>query len=234
MLDATSDVEVLSSPPQEPAETTSTQLTASGVTKAADLVFPDGFNEWTLCKKQAWIQLETNPNAFFYRHVLPDERKRNGSWTTEETELFIRTLKEHPPETGHWGLFARHISGRVGYQCNAYYKKLVAAGAIAGRPILGQPPTPSTTGGREPSPDHEEAEAKPPKIPRPRSVRRPQSQFDDAEYADRYQLLDRPAFHFVATDGIERTTFAERLREFMRDPDKKTAFDRKLDRFWFA
>jgi hypothetical protein len=65
-------------------------------------------------------------------------------------------------------------------------------------------------------------------------VRPPPSQSEGADCAHRYQLLDRPAFHFVATGRQERATFAERLREFMKDPDKKTAFDRKLDRFWFA
>lgn len=95
---------------------------------------PEGFSEWAPCKQQAWLQLDTNPNAFFYRHVMPGEERRNGPWTEAEKALFLRTLAEHPVEGGHWGMFARHIPGRVGYQCNAFFKKLVAAGVVDGPP----------------------------------------------------------------------------------------------------
>ena len=91
---------------------------------------PEDFDSWTECKKQAWNLLPVNPNGFFYRHVLPGEVKRNGPWTEAEKIRFIQEIKKHPPVTGHWGSFSRNIPGRVGYQCNAFYKKLVAAGEI--------------------------------------------------------------------------------------------------------
>ncbi|OHT13840.1 hypothetical protein TRFO_43238 [Tritrichomonas foetus] len=92
---------------------------------------PPGFESWAECKKQAWHQLDVNPNGFFYRHLLPGEKKKNGPWTETEKQLFIKAIREHPPSSGHWGLFSRHIPGRVGYQCNAFYKKLVASGEIS-------------------------------------------------------------------------------------------------------
>lgn len=93
---------------------------------------PPGFDKWAPCKQQAWLALDVNPNAFFYRHVLPNETRRNGPWSDDEKELFIKMLKEHPPEQNgmRWGLFARYIPGRVGYQCNAFYKKLIIAGEV--------------------------------------------------------------------------------------------------------
>lgn len=91
---------------------------------------PSDFDTWTECKKQAWQHLDDNPNTFFYRHVLPGEKKKNGAWSEDEKVLFLKVLKEHPPIKGHWGLFSRYIPSRVGYQCNAFYKRLVSSGEI--------------------------------------------------------------------------------------------------------
>ena len=104
---------------------------ASGIDYSAlKKVKPPDFDSWKENKKQTWLQIDTNPNAFFYRYVLPGETKKSGGWSESEKKLFIQTLKVHPPSSGHWGLFARHIPGRVGYQCNAFYKKLLASGEI--------------------------------------------------------------------------------------------------------
>ncbi|EAX96244.1 Myb-like DNA-binding domain containing protein [Trichomonas vaginalis G3] len=91
---------------------------------------PAEYDSWTPCKKQSWDQLQTNPNGFFYRHVLPNEKRKNGPWSEEEKQLFIEALRKQPAENTHWGLFARNIPGRVGYQCNAFYKKLIASGEL--------------------------------------------------------------------------------------------------------
>lgn len=100
---------------------------------------PPGFDTWAPCKQQSWMSLKDNPNAFFYRHVLPGTKQKNGPWSEDEKQLFLKTLKEYPVQSnGRWGLFARLIPGRVGYQCNAFFKKLLAAGEIPGM----EPPPP--------------------------------------------------------------------------------------------
>ncbi|KAK8893957.1 hypothetical protein M9Y10_022386 [Tritrichomonas musculus] len=91
---------------------------------------PSDFDTWTECKKQAWLHLDDNPNTFFYRHVMPGEEIKKGPWSEDEKTLFLKALKEHPPIKGHWGLFSRYIPTRVGYQCNAFYKKLVSSGEV--------------------------------------------------------------------------------------------------------
>lgn len=91
---------------------------------------PADYDTWMPCKKQSWDQLQTNPNGFFYRHVLPGETKKNGPWSENEKKLFIEHLRKEPVGNTHWGLFARNIPGRVGYQCNAFYKKLILSGEL--------------------------------------------------------------------------------------------------------
>lgn len=98
-------------------------------------IFPDyprppDYDSWIPAKKSSWDQLHVNPSAFFYRHRLPDEEKRNGPWSEEEKMFFIQKLREKPALLKDWGGFARSIPGRVGYQCNAFFRKLVATGEI--------------------------------------------------------------------------------------------------------
>ena len=122
------DSDILSSPLSDHNNTT--EDGTLGSIKLNEINLPEDFDSWTPCKQQAWMQIESNPNCFFYRHVLPGEEKKMGSWTQQERKLFIEAIKAHPPTSGHWGLFSRYIPGRVGYQCNAFYKKLLAEGAI--------------------------------------------------------------------------------------------------------
>lgn len=128
--EASGDENDIYSSPYTEANSTDTGGAVLANPKTKDL--PPGFADWAPCKKQAWLDIERNPNAFYYRHVDPNEKRKNGPWTEDEKQLFLKVLEEHPPEMGHWGLFSRHIPGRVGYQCNAYYKKLVAAGVVKG------------------------------------------------------------------------------------------------------
>jgi hypothetical protein len=78
--------------------------------------------------------MAVNPNAYFYRHVAPDQVKRNGAWTASEKRLFLEAVKIHPPSTGKWGLFATHIPGRVGYQCRNFYHRLLETGELKADP----------------------------------------------------------------------------------------------------
>lgn len=94
----------------------------------------DDVSLWSEAKRQSWASINTNPNAFFYRHCAPGEQKRNGAWDAHEKKLFLETMKVHPPSQGRWGLFAQHIPGRVGYQCRNYYHRLLESGEIKALP----------------------------------------------------------------------------------------------------
>lgn len=98
--------------------------------KQNETELPAGFETWAPCKQQSWNQMNANPNAFFYRHVMPGENKKNGPWSNDEKLKFIKALEEEGGDVSHWGLFARKICGRVGYQCNAFFKKLQSSGEL--------------------------------------------------------------------------------------------------------
>ena len=141
---------------------------------------PPDFSSWAPCKKQAWENLKTCPNQFFYRHVLPSEVKRNGPWTSEEKQSFIKAVKECTQDghsIHHWGLFAhKYCPGRVGYQCNAYYKKLVISGEIEGT-------LPETRGsGKVDNKSDNRTDSEPEIQPKPKSSKK-RSFFSGTEYA---------------------------------------------------
>lgn len=79
-------------------------------------------DNWIDDKKQGWNHLDGN--------TTHTEDKKNGPWSEEEKSTFLKALKEHPPTKGQWSFFSRYIPSRDGYQCSAFYKKLVAAGEI--------------------------------------------------------------------------------------------------------
>ncbi|KAH0788732.1 Myb-like DNA-binding domain containing protein [Histomonas meleagridis] len=89
---------------------------------------------WSSAKRQAWAAIDTNPNAFYYRHVAPGQKKRTGAWDAKEKQLFFEAIKVHPPSQGKWGLFAMHIPGRVGYQCRNFYHHLLQTGELKALP----------------------------------------------------------------------------------------------------
>ena len=70
---------------------------------------------WSEARIRAYQGMKTNPNAYFYRFNAPGETQRNGAWSKEEDELFMKRLKEFGTD-GQWGLFSMSIPGRVGYQ----------------------------------------------------------------------------------------------------------------------
>lgn len=79
---------------------------------------------WSGAKAHAATQLQKNPNAYFYRHVAPDEQQAQGEWSAEEHELFLKVARQWG-SGDRWGLFASHIPQRVGYQCSAYYREVL-------------------------------------------------------------------------------------------------------------
>jgi hypothetical protein len=75
------------------------------------------------------INLEKNPNAYFYRHVEKGEEQWLGDWKPEETELFMSLCREYGCGN-KWGIFSSHMKHRVGYQCANYYRLILAKGLI--------------------------------------------------------------------------------------------------------
>lgn len=98
---------------------------------------PSGVNEeewerWSEAKKKSFLNPE-NKNSFLYRNLPPGEKKRNGHWTPEEKQLFLKRLQEFRVKglsEKKWGLFSETIPGRVGYQCANFYRKLIAEGEL--------------------------------------------------------------------------------------------------------
>ena len=220
------EVEICSSPMPEHM-TQDLDMPAVTIGKEQEKKVPAGFDQWAPCKKQAWLQMEANPNAFFYRHVLPDEERKNGPWTEEEKELFLKVLEEHPPEMGHWGLFARHIPGRVGYQCNAFYKKLVAAGEIPGMPPKTQDQAGAGTQTTVPERTTSKRSCRGDEAERAKVLER--CKRDMTEYKYMYDLSATDCFHFCS--NTSETLFRDRLRAILADERNHGLFTRRLDRF---
>ena len=70
---------------------------------------------WSEARIRAYQGMKKNPNAYFYRFNAPGETQKNGPWSKEEDELFMRRLREFGAD-GQWGIFSMTIPGRVGYQ----------------------------------------------------------------------------------------------------------------------
>lgn len=73
---------------------------------------------------QAFSQMETNPNSYYYRFLPPGVKQRNGKWSDEEHRLFMERYRELGAN-GEWGIFSMKLPGRVGYQCSNYYRSLI-------------------------------------------------------------------------------------------------------------
>ena len=81
-------------------------------------------------KAKSSASLSYNPNAYFYRHVAPHQHQAQGEWTQEEQDKFMQVVREWGVGD-NWGLFASHISQRVGYQCSAFYRDvIIPSGAV--------------------------------------------------------------------------------------------------------
>lgn len=86
------------------------------------------WKKWSTIHQASYLAGIKNPNTYFYRNVAPGEKQKNGPWSAEEKELFMKRLEEmrNNGETkSQWGIFSQSIPGRVGYQCANFYRKLV-------------------------------------------------------------------------------------------------------------
>lgn len=73
---------------------------------------------WSEARIRAYQSMKTNPNTYFYRFNAPGETQRNGPWSKEEDDLFMKRLAEVGAD-GQWGIFSMSIPGRVGYQVHS-------------------------------------------------------------------------------------------------------------------
>jgi len=89
----------------------------------------DNQEGWSDIRKQAFKQIDTNPNSYYYRFNRPGEDCANGPWSAEEDKLFMEQLKSMGANY-RWGVFSKDIPGRVGYTVAQKYRKLLQRGLI--------------------------------------------------------------------------------------------------------
>ena len=87
-------------------------------------------------KMSAWDAMQMNPNAFFYRNLMPSEEPKHGPWTNDEKKLFIQKISLLPADFSQWGLFSIQIPGRNGYQCQTFYHRLCEIGEVGGELLV--------------------------------------------------------------------------------------------------
>lgn len=97
--------------------------------KLDDAIAQGSMEGWSTARMRAWNLRHENPNAYYYRFNHPGEVQRNGKWTDEEREAFVSRMHE-VGVNGQWGIFAKEIYGRVGYQCANFYRQLIENGDI--------------------------------------------------------------------------------------------------------
>ena len=104
------------------------------VLECPESVDPVVWSRWSEARKTSYLQGERHPNAYYYRHLPPGEKQRNGAWSPEEKKLFFARMHEMRGDSdtfGHdWGLFSLAIPGRVGYQCSNFYRMLIETGEM--------------------------------------------------------------------------------------------------------
>ncbi|KAJ2963951.1 hypothetical protein NQZ79_g1115 [Umbelopsis isabellina] len=94
----------------------------------------DCVKTWSPARIHAWEIRRLNPEAFYYRFVDPAQGQNNGSFTKVDHENFMKRMevwKEKGYRVGaSWGIFSMGIPHRAGYQCSAYYRKLIQSKKI--------------------------------------------------------------------------------------------------------
>lgn len=92
--------------------------------KLDDAIAQGSMEGWSTARVRAWNLRHENPNAYYYRFNHPGEVQRNGKWTDEEREIFLNRMQE-VGVNGQWGIFAKEVYGRVGYQCANFYRQMI-------------------------------------------------------------------------------------------------------------
>lgn len=95
----------------------------------AEYVFTQSaVKSWSKARIHAWLRRETHPDAYYYRFVDPNQYQTNGKFSNVEHKAFIHQLKlfDQLGYTGSsWGMFSVGVPNKAGYQCCAYYKRLI-------------------------------------------------------------------------------------------------------------
>ncbi|KAI9287742.1 hypothetical protein BC943DRAFT_274447 [Umbelopsis sp. AD052] len=94
----------------------------------------DCVKTWSPARIHAWEIRRLNPEAFYYRFVDPAQGQSNGSFTKSDHDNFMKRMEEWK-EKGYrigasWGIFSMGVPHRAGYQCSAYYRKLIQSKKI--------------------------------------------------------------------------------------------------------
>ncbi|OZJ05144.1 hypothetical protein BZG36_01392 [Bifiguratus adelaidae] len=126
------------SPEQGPSpkpETAITDVGASPVPAGLENVFERAIvKEWSEARLKAWSLRHVNAEAFYYRFVDIDEYQSNGKFSKKDHDAFMARLQEFEKNGwtigASWGIFSMGVPHRAGYQCSAYYRKLIQGGKL--------------------------------------------------------------------------------------------------------
>jgi hypothetical protein len=101
---------------------------------SSTVISPSVWAMWSNAKKKVYLNRDSNPSSFLYRFNQPGEPNHFGPWTDDEKAIFMnRLIQIKQDSTGcpiDWGKFSIAVPGRVGYQCSAFYRKLLADGEL--------------------------------------------------------------------------------------------------------
>jgi hypothetical protein len=74
---------------------------------------PEVWSAWSDVRKLSYVQVQEPPHAYYYRHLPPGEKQRNGTWTAAKRKLFFDRMAELRGNadtfTGCWGTFSLAI-----------------------------------------------------------------------------------------------------------------------------
>ncbi|KAG0220446.1 hypothetical protein BGX31_011043, partial [Mortierella sp. GBA43] len=94
-----------------------------------DVFTEEQVRSWSEVRIRTWEQKRSHTEAFYYRFVDPTEGQQNGPWDPESVKQFMERLKEWQDRGirigTSWGVFSMHVMHKAGYQCSAYYRRLL-------------------------------------------------------------------------------------------------------------
>lgn len=77
---------------------------------------PENFAQWESERKQLWLNIVHDPDAYYFRFCPPNVIPKTEKWSDDEI-MHLKQALEERPHNGFWGLFSIHIPGRTGQQC---------------------------------------------------------------------------------------------------------------------
>ncbi|KAI8370890.1 hypothetical protein EDC96DRAFT_439766 [Choanephora cucurbitarum] len=121
--------------PEAPADRRPESTSNNALDEGEEDIFTrENIEKWQAARIRAWSYRHTVPDCYYFRLLLPGEIKRNGPWSPEEHEAFMKRYKEWISNGyrlgSFWGIFSLAVPHRVGYQCMGYYRRLLASGKL--------------------------------------------------------------------------------------------------------